>query len=56
MANVLVAGYGAGYGYRGYSKLRTHTALGRYSRPMPRSIGPSLGWCVSLISSNPCSA
>ena len=26
--------------YRGYSKLRTHTALGSYSRAMPRSIGP----------------
>ena len=41
-------------GYRGYSKLRTRTALGSYGRSMPRSIGPSYGWCVFLISSNPC--
>ena len=27
--------------YRGYSKLRTHTALGPYGRYIPRSIGPS---------------
>ena len=27
--------------YRGYSKLRTHTALGPYSRASPRSIGPA---------------
>ena len=27
--------------YRGYSKLRTHTALGPYRRSVPRSIGPS---------------
>ena len=27
-------------GYRGYSKVMTHTALGSYSRPIPRSIGP----------------
>ena len=27
--------------YRGYSKLRTHPALGPYGRSMPRSIGPS---------------
>jgi hypothetical protein len=26
--------------YRGYSKLRTRTALGSYGRAMPRSIGP----------------
>ena len=42
--------------YRGYSKLRTRTAIGSYSRPMPRSIEPPLGRCVSLISSDPCSA
>ena len=29
-----------GQGYRGYSKLRTRTALGSYSRPVSRSIGP----------------
>ena len=28
-------------GYRGYSKLMTHTALGPYGSSMPRSIGPS---------------
>ena len=39
--------------YRGYSKLRTHTALGPYGRSIRRSIGPSLGRCVSKISSNP---
>ena len=27
-------------GYRGYSKLRTHTALGSYGRAIPTSIGP----------------
>ena len=27
--------------YRGYSKLRTHTAVGPYGRSIPRSIGPS---------------
>ena len=27
------------WGYRGYSKLRTRTALGSYSRDMPRGIG-----------------
>ena len=27
-------------GYRGYSKVRTHTALEPYSRSIPRSIGP----------------
>ena len=27
--------------YRGYSKLRTHTAIEPYGRSMPRSIGPS---------------
>ena len=27
--------------YRGYSKLRTHTAIGPYGRSMPRSIGGS---------------
>ena len=27
--------------YRGYSKARTHTALGPYGRSIPRSIGPS---------------
>jgi len=40
--------------YRGDSKLRTRTALGPYGRPMPTSIGPPWGRCVSLISSNPC--
>ena len=40
--------------FRGYSKLRTHTAIGTYGSSMPRSIGPSYGRCVSLISSNPC--
>ena len=40
--------------YRGYSKLRTHTALGPFRRAMPRSIGPSQGRCVSFISSEPC--
>ena len=28
-------------GYRGYSKFRTHTALGPYGRSIPRCIGPS---------------
>ena len=42
-----------GVGYRGYSKLRTRTALGTHGRPMPRSIGTPKGWCVSLISRNP---
>ena len=27
-------------GYRGYSRVRTHTALEPYDRAMPRSIGP----------------
>ena len=27
--------------YRGYSKLRTHTAIGPYGRFTPRCIGPS---------------
>jgi hypothetical protein len=27
-------------GYRGYSKTRTRTVLGSYSRALPRSIGP----------------
>ena len=40
--------------YRGYSKLRTHTAVGPYGSSMPGSIGPSYWLCVSLISSNPC--
>ena len=40
--------------YRGYSKLRTRTALGSYTRPMPRNIGSPQGRCVSLISSDPC--
>ena len=26
--------------YRGYSKLRTHTAIRPYGRSIPRSIGP----------------
>jgi hypothetical protein len=30
-------------GYRGYSKLRTRTALGPYGRASPRSIGPPEG-------------
>jgi len=46
--------YSASGEYRGYSKLRTHTAVGPYGRSMPRSIGPSYGLCVFLISSNPC--
>ena len=41
--------------YGGYSKVRTHTALGSYSRPIPRSIGPPWGRCVPLIASTPCS-
>ena len=40
--------------YKGFSKVRTRTALGSYGRSMPRSIRPSQGRCVSLISSNPC--
>ena len=44
------------YSLQGYSKSRTHTALGHYGSSLPRSIGPSSGRCVSLISSNPCSA
>ena len=35
---------------QGYSKLRTRTALGPYSRPMPRSIGPPSGRCGSFES------
>ena len=34
---------------RGYSKLRTHPAIGPYGRSIPRSIGPSQGRCVSLL-------
>jgi hypothetical protein len=40
-------------GYRGYSKVRTHTALGPYGSSMPRSIGPPWGRDVFLNSSNP---
>ena len=40
--------------HRGYSKSRTHTALGPYGTSVPRSIGPFQGRCVSLLSSNPC--
>ena len=40
--------------YRGYSKLRTHAAIGPYGRALPRIMGPSWGWCVSLFTSNPC--
>ena len=40
--------------YRGYSKVRTGTAVGSYSRASTRSIGPPQGRYVSLISSNPC--
>ena len=40
--------------YRDCSKLRTRTALGAYSRAMPRSRGPPSGQCVSLFASNPC--
>jgi len=40
--------------YRGYSKLRTHTALGPYGRSIPSSIGPSYGRRVSSNLSNPC--
>ena len=40
--------------YRGYSKLRTHTALRSYGRAIPRSIGPPQGRCLFLISSSPC--
>ena len=29
--------------YRGYSKLRTRTALGSYGRAMPRGIGSPVG-------------
>ena len=43
-----------GYAYKDYLKVRTRTALGPYGRSIPRSIGPSKGWCVSLISSSPC--
>ena len=32
---------GTGACYRGYSKLRTHAAIGPYGRSTPRSIGPS---------------
>ena len=41
-------------GYRGYSKLRTHTAVRPYGRASPRSIGPPWGLCASLITSNTC--
>ena len=34
--------------YRGYSEGRTRTALGSYSRPIPRSIGLPWGRCVSV--------
>ena len=34
-------GHSPAASYRGYSKLRTHTALGPYGTSMPRSIGPS---------------
>ena len=36
--------------YKGYSKVRTRTAIGFYGRARPRSIGPPKGRCVSLIS------
>ena len=39
--------------YRGYSKLRTHVAVGPYGSSMPRSKGPSQGRCVPSSSSNP---
>ena len=39
---------------KGYSKLRTHTALGPYGRSMSRIKGHSYGRCVSLIASNAC--
>ena len=32
--------------FRGYSKLRAHTALESYGSSMPRSIGPSYGRCM----------
>ena len=43
-SNFLSGGVRAGAAvwiYRGYSKVRTHTALGPYGRSVPRSIGPT---------------
>ena len=40
--------------YRGYSKVRTSTALGSHGRAMSRGIGPPWGRCVSFILSHPC--
>ena len=42
--------------YQGSSKLRINTAPGPYGRSMRRSMGPSLGRYVYLISSDSCSA
>jgi len=35
------AGFALQENFRGFSKLRTHTALGPYGRSIPKSIGPS---------------
>ena len=35
--------------YRGYSKLRTRTALASYGRAMLRRVGPPQGRCVSMF-------
>ena len=35
--------------YRGYSILRTHTALGSYGKARPRGIGPAQGVVCVLI-------
>ena len=48
-----IASYSCLTTYRGFSKLRTRTALGSYDRAMHRGIGPPHGRCVSLFASNP---
>ena len=41
-------------GYRGYSRIRTHTALGSYRRSLPRNMGPPWERCVSVFANIPC--
>ena len=40
--------------YRGYLRTSTRTALGSYSRAMPRSIAVTYRLYVSLFTSDPC--
>ena len=43
---MVAGGCEAMHAYRGYSKLRRHTALGSYGGAGPRSIGPPGAVCV----------